>query len=176
MFTAVLFVAGSPAIWAQGTGTTTQAISASFAAASALSVGQSSLSLVRGGSIFSNYTASLTVQYKVRTTSSGSSTITVHAASNFSPANGPSVSGTTSDLTYTCSSTTGTSVNQGCTGTQQVKTSASSVVSVGSGICSGTGCANADPSSVTLNFSLVDNPAFKTGAYSLSLTFTTSAL
>jgi len=52
MFTAVLFVAGSPAIWAQGTGTTTQAISASFAAASALSVGQSSLSLVRGGSIF----------------------------------------------------------------------------------------------------------------------------
>ena len=55
-----------------------------------VAVVQSSVSLAHTGSIFANFTGTVTVQYEVRTAlSTGSSSLTLKAASEFSPSNGP---------------------------------------------------------------------------------------
>jgi len=155
------------------TATGTQTLNVSIGALAKVAVVQSSVNLAHTGSIFASFTASVTVQYEVRTAiSTGSSSITVKAASEFSPSNGPKIAN--ADLTYTCS---GATVGAGCSGTQTVSiTSQTNVVSVGSGICTGAGCAGSSPNSVTVNLDLVDSPTFKTGAYSTTLTFTSSAI
>jgi hypothetical protein len=152
--------------------TATQTLSANLGPIAKLSVVQPSVSLLNAGTIFANFTGAVTVQYKVRTTPSGSSTMAVKAASDFSPANGPSIAN--SDLTYTCS---GATLGSACSGSQTVLTSATTnVVTVGGGACSGSGCAGPNPNSVSISLTLVDSPAFKTGSYTTSLTFSISAL
>jgi hypothetical protein len=150
-----------------------QTLGINIGAVGKLSVVQSSVSLSHTGQIFAGFTGSVTVRYEVRTDlSGGNSSITVKAASDFSPSNGPSIAN--SDLTYTCS---GATVGTGCSGTQTVSTtSQGGVVTVGSGVCTGPGCPGSNPNSVTLNFNLGDSPAFKTGTYSTTLTFSISAL
>jgi len=150
----------------------TQTLSANLGANAKLSVVQPSVSLLNAGTTFANFTGAVTVQYKVRTTPSGSSTLVVNAASDFSPANGPSTAN--SDLTYTCS---GATLGSACSGSQTVLTSSTTnVVTVGAGACSGSGCAGPNPNSVSISLTLVDSPTFKTGSYSTSLTFSISAL
>ncbi len=152
--------------------TGTQTLSVNIGAIAKLSPVQSSVTLTHAGATFANFTGGVTVQYKIRTTPSGSGTLAVQAASDFSPVNGPSIAG--SDLTYTCS---GATLGTACSGMQTVLTSASTnIVTVGGGVCSGTGCAGPDPNSVSISLTLVDSPTFKTGAYSTSLTFSISAL
>jgi hypothetical protein len=152
--------------------TGSQTLSANLGANAKLSVVQSSVSLLNAGTTFANFTGAVTVQYKVRTTPSGSSTLVVKAASDFSPANGPSIAN--SDLTYTCS---GATLGSACSGSQTVLTSSTTnVVTVGGGACSGSGCAGPNPNSVSISLTLVDSPTFKTGSYSTSLTFSISAL
>lgn len=155
------------------TATATQTLSVNTGAIGKLAVVPSNVSLVHTGAIFENFAGAVTVQYQVRTTvSTGSSFITVQAASDFSPANGPSIAG--SDLTYACS---GATVGTACSGIKVVSASSqTSVVTVGSGVCTGDGCGGASPNSVTVNLNLVDSPAFKSGSYSTSLTFSISAL
>jgi len=150
----------------------TQTLSANLGAIAKLAVVQSSVSLLNSGGIFGNFTGSVTVQYKVRTTPSGSSTMVVQAASDFSPANGPSLAN--SDLTYICS---GATLGSACSGSQTVSaTSTTNVVTVGSGACTGSGCAGSSPDSVTVSLTLVDSPTFRTGSYSTHLMFSMSAL
>jgi len=152
--------------------TATQTLSADLGANAKLSVVQPNVSLLQTGGIFATFTGSVTVQYKVRTTPSGSSTLAVKAASDFSPANGPSIAN--SDLTYTCS---GATLGTNCAGSQTVLTSATTnVVTVGAGACTGSGCAGSNPDSVSISLTLADSPPFKTGSYSTSLTFSISAL
>jgi len=153
--------------------TASQTLNVSIGAVGKLSVVQSSVSLIHTGSTFADFTGSATVQYKIRTTTStGNASLTVQAAADFAPANGPSVAN--SDLVYTCS---GASLGTGCSGTQTVKTSSqTNVVTVGSGACTGSGCSGTDPNAVTVNLDLTDSPAFKTGSYSTNLTFTISSL
>jgi hypothetical protein len=149
-----------------------QTLSANLGAAAKLSVVQPAVSLLHAGATFSDFTGSVTVQYKVRTTSSGSSTLVVRAASDFSPPGGPSIA--SSDLTYTCS---GATLGTGCSGSQTVQTTnQTNVVTVGGSACTGSGCAGANPNSVSISLTLVDSPTFSTGAYSTSLTFSISAL
>jgi hypothetical protein len=155
------------------TATGSQTLNVTLGPKAKLSVVQSSVSLTHTGQIFANFTGTLTIQYKIRTTiSTGSSSVTVIAASAFTPATGPSIAA--GDLTFTCSAA---SVGTACSGIQTISTSSqTNVVTVGSGACTGTGCAGADPNSVTLNLNLVDSPVFKIGTYSTSLTFTSSAI
>lgn len=131
------------------------------------------MSLTHTGVTFGNFTGTVTIQYMVRTTiSTGSSSLTVNAASEFTPTNGPRIAN--ADLTYTCS---GATLGAACSGTQTVSTSSQNgVVTVGSGACTGSGCPGADPNSVTVNVNVVDSPVFKTGSYSTNLTFSISAL
>jgi len=152
--------------------TGTQTLSANLGANAKLSVVQSSVSLLNAGTTFANFTGAVTVQYKVRTTPSGSSTLVVKAASDFSPANGPSI--VNSDLTYICS---GATLGSACSGSQTVLTSSTTnVLTVGAGACSGSGCAGPNPNSVSISLTSVDSPTFKTGSYSTSLQFSISAL
>lgn len=152
--------------------TATQTLSANLGAQAKLAVVQPSVTLLHTGTTFADFTGSVTVQYKVRTKASGSSTLIVKAATDFSPANGPSIAN--ADLTYTCS---GATLGSACSGSLSVQTtSQTNVVTVGAGTCTGSGCAGSNPNSVSISLTLVDSPTFKTGNYTTSLTFSISAL
>jgi hypothetical protein len=149
-----------------------QTLSANLGANAKLSVVQSSVTLLNSGMTFGDFTGAVTILYKVRTTPSGSSTLVVNAASDFSPANGPSIAN--SDLSYTCS---GATLGSACSGSQIVLApSTTNVVTVGAGACSGSGCAGPNPSSVSVSLTLANSPTFKTGVYTTSLTFSISSL
>ena len=129
------------------------------------------VSLTGGG--FLSFTGSLNLQYLARTTTtSGGGSITLKAQSDFSPTGGPAIA----KLQYTCSAATlGTS----CSGTQTVSLTATPVVTLPSSACTGSGgsssCPGTNPQTATVNFSLPDNPVYKTGTYSVTLTLTISA-
>jgi hypothetical protein len=149
-----------------------QSLSANLGANAKLAVVQPTVTLIHAGTTFANFTGTVTVQYKVRTTPSGSSTLVVKAASDFSPATGPSVAG--GDLTYTCS---GATLGSNCSGTPTISTTATTnVVTVGAGVCTGAGCGGSDPNSVSVSLILADSPTFKTGTYTNSLLFSISAI
>jgi hypothetical protein len=156
------------------TGTTTQTLSAQINALGKVSV-PASLTLTTAGTTFVAYSGNLTVSYRARTTSAtGSGSLTMRATADFSPAGGPSISG--GQLTYTCSAAT---LGAACSGTQTASTSSqTNVVTLGAGVCTGGGgsCSSVNPNSVQSTFTLSNNPAFKTGTYSATLTFTISAI
>jgi hypothetical protein len=156
------------------TGTTTQTLSAQINALGKVSV-PASLTLTTAGTTFVAYSGNLSVSYKARTTAStGSGSLTMQATADFSPAGGPTIAG--GQLTYTCSAAT---LGAACSGTQTASTSSqTNVVTLGAGVCTGGGgsCSSVNPNSVQSTFTLSNNPAFKTGTYSATLTFTISAI
>ena len=156
------------------TGTTTQTLSAQINAIGKLSV-PASLNLTTAGTTFVAYSGNLTVSYRARTTqATGSGSLTLRATADFSPAGGPSVA--SGQLTYTCSAA---SLGVACSGTQTASTaSQTSVVTLGANLCTGGGgsCSAANPNTVQSAFTLSNNPAYKTGTYSATLTFTISAI
>ena len=140
-----------------------------------------SVTLTKTGTIFNSYTGNLTgLQYRARTTSTGGGSITVKATTDFPCASGgpciatPPTPGDA--LTYVCS---GATLGSNCSGTQTVSTTTStSVVSgIPASACTGGGgsCSTADPNTVNLTFILTNDPKYKTGSYSATLTFTISA-
>ena len=138
-----------------------------------------SVALSKSGTVFNSYTGTLSIQYRGRTTqATGAGTITVKATADFAPAGGPSIAAppTTGDaLTYTCSAAT---LGTPCSGQQKVSTSASTnVVTLSASQCTGGGgsCSSTDPDTVNLTFTLTDDPQYKVGSYSATLTFTISA-
>ena len=161
--------------------TTTQALSAVISPLGNLFSFPNSVTLAKTGTAFSNFTGTLSVQYRERTTqSTGAGTITVEATADFTPANGPSIHtppSTGDALTYTCS---GATLGTNCSGTQTVSTTAATnVVTFSASECTGGGgsCSSTSPNTVTVNFTLTDDPKYKTvtGSYSATLTFTISA-
>lgn len=126
------------------------------------------------GTLFQPFTGTVSINYRARTTDSGSASMTLQATSDFSPAGGPSVA--SGHLTYTCGSA---SLGASCSGTQVASTASQTpVVSMGGGVCTGGGgaCSSTDPNTAQVSFTLPNVPSFKTGTYSASLTFTISAL
>jgi hypothetical protein len=164
----------APAFLLGATGTTTQTLSATIDAIGKVSV-PSSLTLTHVGTTFVAYSGNLSVSYKARTTATtGSGSLTLEATADFSPAGGPSIS--SGQLTYTCSAAT---LGAACSGTQTASTaSQTNVVTLGAGVCTGGGgsCSSVNPNTVQSTFTLSNNPAFKTGTYSATLTFTISAI
>jgi hypothetical protein len=139
-----------------------------------------SVTLTNTGTTFNNFTGAVTLDYKARTTAStGSGTITVKATTDFTcSSGGPCITSppSTGDaLTYTCS---GATLGTNCSGTQTVSTTtATNVVTIAAGACTGGGapCSTANPNTVTVNFTLTDDPKYQTGKYSATLTWTISA-
>jgi hypothetical protein len=170
--TAVLIFA--PAFLLGVTGSTTQTLSASINAIGKVSV-PASLTVISAGTTFVAYSGNLSISYRARTTSgTGSGSLLLQATADFSPAGGPSIA--TGQLTYTCSAAT---LGSACSGTQTVSTSSqTNVVTMGASLCTGGGgsCSASNPNSVQSTFTLSNNPAYKTGTYSATLTFTISAI
>lgn len=141
----------------------------------------SSLTLTKAGTLFDSYAGTITIQYRARTTLlTGTGSITVKATADFACASGgpciatPPTSGDA--LTYTCS---GATLGNNCAGTQTVSTgvATSVVAAIPAAACTGGGspCSTSDPNTVSLSFGLTDDPKYKTGSYSATLTFTISA-
>ncbi|MSV30185.1 MAG: hypothetical protein EXQ52_15790 [Bryobacterales bacterium] len=154
-----------------GTRTASHTLSGTFQPNGKLSV-PANLSLTTSGSTFVSYLGSMTMQYRARTTSAGSGTITVNATADFTPVGGPTIS--TGKLTFTCASA---SLGTACAGTQTMKVVINTtILTIGSGACTGPSCFNADPNSMQINFILENDPQYSTGTYSASVLFTISTV
>ena len=162
------------------TATITQTLQANIAAEAAFSTTSYSFPLNKTGAIFNSFTGTLQLLFRARTGSTATTAgITMKATTDFTPLGGPSIASppTAGDaLKYTCS---GASLGTNCTGTQTVSTTASTpVITLPVSACTGGGspCSSADPNSVTLNFTLTNDPKYKAGNYAATLTFTISAI
>jgi hypothetical protein len=160
--------------------TTTQSLTAVISPEGGLFSFPNSVTLANTGKTLSNFTGSLSIQYDARTTqSTGGGSITVQATADFTPTGGPSIASppSTGDaLTYTCS---GATLGTNCSGSQKVSTTtATNVVTFSASECTGGGgsCSSSSPNTVTVNFTLTDDPKYNTGSnYSATLKFTISA-
>jgi hypothetical protein len=154
------------------TGTATQTLNALIYPIAKLSV-PASVTLTSGSTQFSPFQASLPITYRARTTPTGGGTMTVQVTSDFTPAGGPSAA--SGVLTYTCSSA---NLGTACSGIQTASTTIQTpVLTLPASACTGGGgtCSASDPNSLTLNFTVVDDPSYATGSYSAKVTFTISA-
>jgi len=138
-----------------------------------LAVTNATTALATTSSTFgSAFTGTTTMSYEIRTSkSTGTGTITVEITGDFSGTGGPSVGNppTAGDaLTYTCAvSAPGTP----CSGAQTASVkSATAVGSFGAGASSAK-AGNA----ASVSWSLTDDPAYATGTYNATATFTISA-
>ena len=155
--------------WA-ATGTTT--LQVTVAAEAALQVTTATTNLTAVGSIFNNYTGTTNLLYKIRTTAgTGTGSITVKITADFAPAGGPSVASppTAGDtLGYTCVAAAPATA---CAGSITSSASASTnVASFGAGANSAGG-----GSAASTSWTLTNDAAYKTGAYSATATYTISA-
>jgi hypothetical protein len=155
---------------------TTQTLQANIVPLGGLFTLSTPLALTKTANAFAG---TMTLGYRARTSQGiGYGTITVKASADFSPAGGPSIAhppGAGDRFTYTCS---GATLGISCSGMQTVSTTSSTnVVSIGASACTGGGapCSSGDPDSTNVTFTLTDDPQYKTGAYSATLTWTISA-
>jgi hypothetical protein len=155
----------------QGSGSATQTLTAEIDPIAALTVGGSA-ALLPGAAKFSPFQVTLPISYWARTRSTGAGAITARVTSDFAPAGGPSA--VTGALQYTCTSAT---YGTACSGTHTASTvSETPVLTLPPSACMGGGtCGPAAPNTVTLSFTLIDDPTYQTGSYSAVVTFTISA-
>jgi hypothetical protein len=172
---AIWIVILTAACSAQSISTQTQTVSAQIQAMGSIVSVPGTVTLSSGGINFQNYTGSLTVTYRARTTPSGTGNLTVQGTTDFSATTGPRISA--GALTYTCS---GVTLGTGCSGTQTMSmSSATNVVTLPSSACTGGApcpLSTPDPNQVVMGLSLTNDPAYPTGSYSASITFTISAI
>ena len=156
----------------------TQTLTLNLEAAGLLYNVPASVNLTNTGTVFNAYVGSVTLQYRARTSSTGGGTITAKATTDFTcSAGGPCIGTPPSAgdaLTYTCS---GATLGTNCSAQTVSTTAATNVVTIPAGACTGAGspCNNAAPNTVTVSLSLTDDPKYKTGSYSATLTWTISA-
>jgi hypothetical protein len=153
--------------------TTTQTLSAQIAPVAKLSLPASVL-LASAGTTFLQFTGTLVVSYRARTTPAGNGNITLQVTTDFTPSGGPSAA--VGSLRYTCA---GASLGSPCTGTQSASTSSQTpVLGLPASACTGGGgaCSSADPNTVQVGFTLENDPSFHTGTYSAQLTLVISAI
>jgi hypothetical protein len=155
-----------------GTGTGTTNVSVTIGPLAGLTIANRSTPLTTSGSNFDLFEGNTSLTYYVRTTATGGGgSITLKVTSDFSPAGGPSVTSPltpTDALTYTCAVA---SPGTACTGTQTVSTnSQTNLATFGTDVHTGTG-----GSTASVQWSLANDPSYKTGKYNATVTFTISA-
>ena len=136
----------------------------------------SAATLSEAAALFGGFSGNLSLQYYGRTLNGG--TITVQGTADFgtcsSPASSPSIACNT--VHYTCGTA---SFGSACSSTITLATSsATTVVTLPSNsACTngGSPCGPTNPFTIPLNFTLSNDPYYKTGPYSASLQFTFSA-
>ena len=160
-------------LFAQFNTTGTTSVQVTVASEAAIRIDTATTNLTTSGTIFNNYTGTTNFTYKVRTTKvGGTGTVTLQVTSDFSPAGGPSVATppTAGDtLAYTC---TVAAPGTACTGSQTASTTgATSVATFGAdahSLQAGTG-------GNSVSWTLTNDPVYKTGSYSSTVTFTISS-
>jgi hypothetical protein len=157
-----------------GTSTGTTTVSVTVSAEAALTAITGTTTLSSTGTNFTNYTGSTSLTYYIRTTQSGGSgSLTLKVTSDFSPANGPSVTtppSTGDKLAYTC---TISGAGTACTGSVTASTSSStSVITFGAGAHTVTFPGG---DTATNAWTLTNDPKYYTGSYSATVTYTISA-
>ena len=155
-----------------GTPTGTTTVSVTIGPQAGLTITNSSTPLTPGGSNFSSFSGTTGLSYFVRTSQTGGSgSITLKVTSDFSPTGGPSVASPASPgdaLTYTC---TVASPGTACTGSQTASTTSQTNLALfGVDAHTATGGSNA-----SVNWTLANDPKYKTGTYNSTVTFTISA-
>jgi hypothetical protein len=158
---------------AQLGGTTgTTSMSLSVAAEAALTVNTGTTTLSSTGTNFSSYTGSTSLTYFIRTTpTSGSGSIVLQVTADFSPSGGPSVASppTSGDaLTYNC---TVSSPGTACTGPLTAKTTGTTNVATFGADAHSAFAGN----SASVSWTLTNDPLYKVGSYSATVTFTIHA-
>jgi hypothetical protein len=152
---------------AQTTGTTSLSLTVAASASITISTGTTTLT---AASATAPYTGTTAFTFLVRTSQLiGLGTIQVKITSDFSPSNGPSVASppTVGDtLSYTCTATIGTACLTSTVASTLLNTT---VVSFGADIHS-----LLTGSSGTTVWSLTNDPAYKSGTYTATATYTIS--
>ena len=155
-----------------GTTTGTTTVSVAVAAEAALTAITGTSTLTSVGTNFSKYTGTTSLTYFIRTTpTSGSGTITLEVTTDFAPTGGPSVGSppTAGDaLTYNC---TVSSPGTACTGPLTASKSAWTSVGTFGADNHSTFAGN----SASVAWSLTNDPLYKVGTYTATVTFTISA-
>jgi hypothetical protein len=151
------------------TGSTT--VSVTIAPEAAISIGTPTTTLT-SSTVFGAFTGTTNFTYKIRTThSGGAGNIQLQVTSDFSPTNGPSVGTPPSagdTLAYTC---TVTAPATSCSGSITSSTSAATSVATFGANATSAVAGNTGSTSWTLT----NDPKYKTGSYSATVTFTISA-
>jgi hypothetical protein len=171
LLTTVAALLIAPCAFAQlGATTQTSTVSVTVAAEAALTV-PTNATLTSTGTNFADYTGTTTFNYFVRTTQiGGTGSVTLQVTSDFSPANGPSVgtpptAGDTLKYTPTVSA-------PGSAAAQQTS-------STGAATSVGTFGADAHSAkagnSGSVGWVLTNDPVYKTGSYTATVTWTISA-
>jgi len=156
---------------AQNTGTTT--LSVVVGPEAALTVTTGTTSLATTSTTFGNpFTGTTNLTYFIRTTkATGTGTLTLKITSDFAGTGGPSVTtppSTGDTLAYTCTvSAPGTA----CTGSQNASTASSTPFGTWGAAANSSKTGN----SASVAWSLTDDPAYATGTYTATATFTISA-
>jgi hypothetical protein len=167
-----LLLAASVAHAQLGGTTGTTSVSVAVAAEAALTVNTTTTTLSSTGTNFSSYTGSTSLTYFIRTTpSSGSGSIVLKVTTDFAPTGGPSVGSppTSGDaLKYTC---TVSSPGTACSGTQTSSTSSTTSVATFGADAHSTFAGN----SASVSWTLTNDPLYKVGTYSATVTFTIAA-
>jgi hypothetical protein len=155
-----------------GSPTGTTAVSVTIGPQAGLNITNSATPLTANGSNFNQFIGSTGLTYYVRTTATGGGgSITLKVTSDFSPAGGPSVASPPSagdGLIYTC---TVQSPGTACSGTQTSSTtSQTNVATFAANVHSAAG-----GNTASVAWSLANDPSYKTGTYTSTVTFTISA-
>jgi hypothetical protein len=164
----------SPMAFAQATATGTTTITVAIGAEATITITNGSTPLAETGTSFTNFTGTTNFTYQIRTSqTTGSGSVTLKVTSDFTPANGPSVATppTAGDtLTYTCTGSGGSGPTP-CASAQTASTTTStSILTMGVDKHS---TSPGDSGSVV--WTLVNDPKYKTGSYTSTVTFTISA-
>jgi hypothetical protein len=156
---------------ATATGPTTMTVTVGAEATINITNGTTALA---GAGGFANFTGTTNLTYQVRTSIGGSGNVTLKVTSDFNCLGGPCIltpptAGDT--LTYTCTASGGSGPTA-CTGAQTASTTAStSVLTLGADKHS----TFPGSDSGAVSWTLVNDPKYKTGSYSSTVTFTISA-
>jgi hypothetical protein len=154
-----LGLAAMPSLFAQTTNNTT--LTVTVAPEASITVA-SSPTLTNSG-LFSSYVGTTTFTYFVRTTTSGS--VTAEVTTAFSGTGSP----TTADLSEVAS-------NSGLVGTANTTSTPQSITAAVGVLTFGANASSHDTGDTgTINWTLADRPAYKTGTYSTVVTLTISA-
>jgi hypothetical protein len=152
------------------TGTTT--VSVTIGPQAGLTITNGSTPLTAGGSNFNLFSGTTGLTYFVRTTTTGGGgSITLKVTSDFSPSGGPSVGSPlvpADALTYTCIVA---SPGTACTGTQTASISSqTNLATFGTNVHT-----TSSGSTASVDWTLANDPNYKTGTYNATITFTISA-